>query len=259
MLIALAGAKGAPGVTTTARVLAAVWPRPVVLADCDLAGGDLALLGRTPDGGVLDPDTGLLSLAAEARRGVPVADLDDHLQQVEGGLDVLCGVAGPEQVTGIGPVMPAVATALARQPGRDVVVDCGRVAPGSAVVPVLAAADVVLFVVRPRLEAYGHLRERLRWMAGVRDAHGRGPALGVAVVTTAPDHRSTKDLAQLLAHSGVEADVVGRVAEDARAADVVAGRLQRGIAHSLLVRSVRELVEPLHHLAARRVGEPATY
>ena len=41
MLIAVAADKGAPGVTTTAVALAAVWPRPVLLAECDPAGGDL--------------------------------------------------------------------------------------------------------------------------------------------------------------------------------------------------------------------------
>ena len=40
-LIAVAADKGAPGVTTTALALAAVWPRPVLLAECDPAGGDL--------------------------------------------------------------------------------------------------------------------------------------------------------------------------------------------------------------------------
>ena len=42
MLIAVAADKGAPGVTTTAVTLAAVWPRPVLLAECDPAGGDIA-------------------------------------------------------------------------------------------------------------------------------------------------------------------------------------------------------------------------
>ena len=36
MLISLASAKGAPGTTTSAHVLAAVWPGPVLLADADL-------------------------------------------------------------------------------------------------------------------------------------------------------------------------------------------------------------------------------
>ena len=46
-LIAIASDKGAPGVTTSALALAAVWPRPVLLAECDPSGGDLAY--RFPD------------------------------------------------------------------------------------------------------------------------------------------------------------------------------------------------------------------
>ena len=48
-LIAVAADKGAPGVTTASVALAAVWPRPVLLAECDPAGGDLVY--RLPGGG----------------------------------------------------------------------------------------------------------------------------------------------------------------------------------------------------------------
>ena len=118
MLVAVASAKGSPGVTTTARVLASVWPDEVLLADLDPAGGDVALLGRAPGGRVLDPDRGLLSLAADARRGLGADAVGHHVQQLEGGLDVLCGVSGPDQVTGIGPVWPAHAAARCGQ-GRS--------------------------------------------------------------------------------------------------------------------------------------------
>src|ERR1019366_10538581 len=42
--LTLCSAKGAPGVTTLACVLGAVWPthRAVVVAECDPSGGDLA-------------------------------------------------------------------------------------------------------------------------------------------------------------------------------------------------------------------------
>ena len=39
--LALVSAKGAPGVTTSALLLAAVWPSPSVLVEADWAGGDL--------------------------------------------------------------------------------------------------------------------------------------------------------------------------------------------------------------------------
>lgn len=248
----MAAAKGSPGVTTSARVLASLWPGDVVLADCDPAGGDLALLGRPEGGGVLDPDRGLLSLAADARRGLAADALDDHLQRLEGGLDVLCGVASPEQVTGIGPVWPALAAAFARAGGRDVIADCGRLTPGTPALPVLTGADAILFVVRPRLEAYAHLRERLRWLGQVANGSVPAPPVGIVIVTDPRDQRAAKELSQLLAHSGLEVPVIGRLADDTAAADVVAGRVERSIDRSLLVRSARQLIEPLRALAQTR-------
>lgn len=258
MLVALASAKGAPGVTTTSRVLASVWPTEVVLVDGDAAGGDLALLSRTPDRSVLDPDRGLLSLAADARRGLLQGTIDEHLQQLEGGLDVLCGVSGPDQMTGIGPVWPTLAAAFAGLSGRDVLVDCGRIMPGSPVLPVVAAADVLLLVARPRLESFAHLRERVRWLVRQQDAVGRGPALGAVVVADTRDQRSVKELTQLFAHERLGCAVLGQVALDERAADVVAGRIERSIDRSLLVRSVRQLIDPVRALAATRGLVPAT-
>jgi len=69
-LIAIASDKGAPGVTTAALALAAVWPRPVLLAECDPAGGDLVYRFPAVGGGRLDPRRGVLSLAVVARRGM---------------------------------------------------------------------------------------------------------------------------------------------------------------------------------------------
>ncbi|WP_028046074.1 hypothetical protein [Cellulomonas sp. URHE0023] len=250
MLVAVASAKGAPGVTTTARLLASVWPTDVVLVDADGAGGDLSLLARTESRAPLDPDRGILSLAADARRGLHVDGLDEHLQRTDGGLDVLCGVSSPEQMTGIAPVWPTVATGLANLPGRDVVVDCGRIGPASPVLPVLTAADAVLLVVRPRLEAFAHLRERVRWLSQLHSSRGGPLAVGVLLVAEGRDRRSLGELTQLLAHERLPATVLGQVADDPRAADVVAGRLSRSIQSSLLVRSVRQIVEPVRTLAA---------
>ncbi len=35
MLVSIASVKGAPGATTAAHVIAAIWPRPVLLAELD--------------------------------------------------------------------------------------------------------------------------------------------------------------------------------------------------------------------------------
>ena len=252
MLIALASAKGSPGVTTTARVLASIWPTDCILVDADPAGGDLALLARTPSHEPLDPERGLLSLAVAARRGAESAPIEPHLQLTDGGLEVLAGIARPEQVAGMGPVWTTIGDVLSRQLSA-VVVDAGRLAPGSPVLPVVSAADVLLFVVRPQVEAYSHLRERLTWLAADRDA----PPVGVLLVTEARDTRAARELAALLAHSALDVPVVGVVAHDERAAAVVGGRLDRGIDRSLLVRSVRPLVDPIRALANTRSPQRA--
>jgi MinD-like ATPase involved in chromosome partitioning or flagellar assembly len=257
VLVAIASAKGSPGTTTTARVLASVWPAAVVLADCDPAGGDLAIVGRAHGGGVLNPDRGLLSMAVEARHGLPPGAVAEHVQDLEGGLPVLCGVSSPEQVAAIGPVWPAIATAFASAPGTDVVADCGRVTAGTPLMPVLNAADVVLFVVRPRVEQYAHLRERLRWLAAAQRDLQRAPRTAVVLVGDKRTTDSSRDLKQLLAHDGLAVPVVGPLAHDQQAADALAARIDRGIGRSLLVRSARLLVDPVRALAAGRQHAPA--
>lgn len=254
MLVAMASAKGSPGVTTTARVLASVWPTQSILVDADPAGGDVALVARTATQEPLDPERGLLSLAVDARRGSEGMSLDSHLQEIDGGLHVLCGVQRPEQVAGMGPVWGTIGTALSRYPGT-VVADVGRLALGSPITPVVTAADVLVFVVRPQVESYAHLRERLSWIAATENAGSVPPPVGVVIVTDPRDSSSAKDLSSLLAHSGLTAQVLGTVAHDPRAADVVGGRLSRGIDRSMLVRSARSLVDSVRSLAdTRRAG-----
>ncbi|MFD8811197.1 hypothetical protein ACFV23_06850, partial [Streptomyces sp. NPDC059627] len=91
-LIAIAADKGSPGVTTTAVALAAVWPRRVLLAEADPAGGDLVYRSAAAHGGPLNPNTGMLSIAATARRGLVPDQLWDHVQPLSGGLEVLVGL-----------------------------------------------------------------------------------------------------------------------------------------------------------------------
>jgi hypothetical protein len=100
-LIVLAADKGAPGVTTAAVAIAAVWPRPVLLAECDQAGGDLVYRLPAEDGGMLNPARGMLSLAATARRGLRAEQIWEHTQRLVGGLDVLVGLTNAEQAQGL--------------------------------------------------------------------------------------------------------------------------------------------------------------
>ncbi|MFC7645041.1 hypothetical protein ACFQX6_33570 [Streptosporangium lutulentum] len=125
-LIVLAADKGAPGVTTAATALGAVWPRPVLLAECDPAGGDLAYRLPAADGGVLNPSRGLLTLGATARRGLHPDQVYEHTQKIIGGLDVLAGLTHGEQAAGLTWLWSPLGRALAALPQADVLADCGR-------------------------------------------------------------------------------------------------------------------------------------
>ena len=143
MLISLASAKGAPGTTTSAHVLAAVWPGPVLLADADPAGSDLLYRLRTDNGLPLDAERGLLSLAAAVRNN-PNAAIEEHITVVDGGLDVLLGMPRPEQAAAIASSWGAVATRL--RTARDVLCDTGRLVPGSPSLPIAMSSDLLLLV-----------------------------------------------------------------------------------------------------------------
>src|SRR5213082_2278010 len=120
-LIAIASDKGAPGVTTAALALAAVWPRPVLLAECDPAGGDLVYRFPAVGGGHLDPRRGVLSLAVVARRGMQPQQVWEHVQRLHGGLDVLAGVTNAEQGAGLSLLWGPIGKALASMPLADVI------------------------------------------------------------------------------------------------------------------------------------------
>ncbi|HLR96402.1 MAG TPA: hypothetical protein VK053_17900 [Jiangellaceae bacterium] len=253
MLIALASAKGSPGVTTTATALAMTWQRDVVLADLDPAGGDVALRARTPNEDVLDPDVGLLSLAAAARRGLAPEEVPEHLQVIDGGTHVLAGVTRPEQVTGIGAVWTTIGSALRAVPETDVLVDCGRVTPGTPVLPVITAADALVVVVRPSLDSYAHVRDRLRWLSGPMQLEQPGAtgasSVGVLVVADPGERTVTQDLDRLLQHEGLPVRVLGRIGRDKRAAEALAGRWSRRLNRSLLMRSAREVRDSIAELS----------
>jgi hypothetical protein len=207
-LYALISPGGSPGVTTSALALALTWPLPVIVAECDPAGGDL-LAGVFA--GHLPAPPGLLGVALGAARGSAslatevagyLAPLDDS-----GGRMFLAGIADPRQAPGLAPVWPAIGAALAAQ-AADVLADCGRFdafagQPGS----VLQRAAAVVVVLRPSLRQVAAARPRLEAVAALLGGTerlglllvgdgGHGPAdiaaaLGVPVLATLPDDPRT--------------------------------------------------------------------
>jgi MinD-like ATPase involved in chromosome partitioning or flagellar assembly len=159
MLVAVCSDKGSPGATTTALALAAAWREPAVMVEADPYGGDLAVRMRTDAGTVLAETPTVLTAAAAARTRRDGALATEYAQRVNGQLSVLPGHLVAEQTAGISDWTP-LATSLACS-SRPVVVDLGRLHAGSPVLPVAAAADVLVIVARAETGAVIRLRERL--------------------------------------------------------------------------------------------------
>ena len=127
-LLPLCSVKGAPGVTTAACALGAVWPRerptPIVV-ECDPAGGDLAARFG------LEVTPGVVSLTVALEREPDVAAAADrnplleHAQQLRGGLHVVVAPTSPEEMR-----LPldrlAEDLSILAHAGCDVIADCGR-------------------------------------------------------------------------------------------------------------------------------------
>jgi hypothetical protein len=176
MLTALTSGKAAPGVTTSTWALALSWPRPLLVADCDPAGGDMApgmLAGR------VSVDRGLLSWSTAARHDLSATAaavlLTEHAVQVPEQPQVLLipGFATATQGSSFSTeVWERLAVALAQSAaplGRDVLVDAGRLVADRGCWPVLRAADQVLLAVRPSVRsvhAAQDATQRLRQQLG---------------------------------------------------------------------------------------------
>lgn len=247
-VVTFLSAKGSPGVTTTALLCAALWPRPAVLVEADPAGGDL--LARVPaaDGSVLDADHGLLPLLTTARRGLSAAQVLEQTQLVAGGSRVVVGLAGSEQAQAAGSGWSALARAL-REVSRehDVLVDAGRVGADPVHLDLLRASDVVTLVVRAQVSAVLHARERLRVLSGaLRRPDGLLPRTGVVVVGDLRRHaREVADATGLLSAVGDWVDDFGALPLDPAGAAVFDGARTSRPERTALVRSGRALVADL--------------
>ncbi|MBB3084711.1 hypothetical protein [Geodermatophilus sabuli] len=257
MLIALSSAKGAPGVTTTGLALTLSWPRGVVLAELDPAGGDvLAGYGRAQltAGGLAD-------LEFVARRGQMAGQLDAHLLQLDaaGRARLLPGLADPATARHVDWERLATVLASMEDGAVDVVADCGRLRAEHfphAVVRRAAAVVVVtgstLRAVRAAAQAVAEFRE---------EGSGLAPHPGaVAAIVIGPgEPYGEREIADAL---GVP--VVGVLPRDPRAAAVLgdgapAGRL---FTQSALLRAARSVAVRLVEFAEAHEGRltppPAT-
>jgi hypothetical protein len=246
-LIAVAADKGAPGVTTTALALAAVWPRPVLLAECDPAGGDLVYRFPAAGGERLDPRRGLLSLAVAARRGLQPHQAWEHTQKLNGGLDILTGVTSAEQGAGLNLLWEPVGRVLAGNSQADVIADCGRLGIDGPHYDLLAEAALVVLVTRASLGEVVRLRERVTAVAAALRKRGRSGAAAEVVVIA--DHKNLRnaiaEIGQALEPASAGARIAGGLAEDLRGADLLRGEWGGKLDKSLLIRTARDIAERL--------------
>ncbi|WP_322780387.1 hypothetical protein [Frankia sp. Cas4] len=250
MIIAVGSLKGSPGATTLALALADRWPagsEPLVV-EADPAGGDLgARFG-------LGAAQGLVTLAAAGRRGSgEPRPLSDHTQELPGGLEVITAPAGAEQARQVLGELAGGGWSLlwsaARQGGRAVIVDCGRLDPLSPATPAVRAADVLLLVARARDDELSQLAARMHVV------QGWGLPAWYVVVAGQADRSQDYPIRDIVRVLG--SHVLGTVPYDAAAASVLGGRrrTRTGITRSKLGRAVTDLAR---HLANGEVPDQGT-
>jgi len=174
-LFVLVSPGGSPGVTTTALALALAWPREVVLAECDPAGGTVLSglwRGRPPAAG---DGAGLLRYALLAQQDPRAAAASLCEESVPLSARpcrqfVLPAPAAPLAGRQIAAAWPALAAAFAAAPA-DVIADAGRLDGHTALAPLLAAAGTVLMVCRPLIRQAAAAQPRLEMLAGIRGGY----------------------------------------------------------------------------------------
>ncbi|MFI5429973.1 hypothetical protein [Aeromicrobium sp. UC242_57] len=222
-LLAIASAKGSPGVTTSAMLFAALWPRPSILIECDPSGGDVALRMPGADGEPLDANSGLLNLVAAGRKSLYPDLVGQHAEQIVGGLDVLTGMTTPEQATGLGQ-WSQLGALFAELPGVDAVADLGRIGAETPQNALLAAATAVVLVVDTVPSNVVHLRDRVR---KVSDSLGgeAGAPIHVVVVAPAKRARAVAEIRDVIAQSQTPVAEVHHLAHDPKGAAFFLGQV----------------------------------
>lgn len=228
MIVVVASAKGAPGVTTLAAALTASAPGEAILVEADPAGGAIASWWG------LSMEVGLAQVAAATGRDVRAATVLDACQPLAGGPGRV--LAAPTSPRLCGSMWALTAAPLARVLsglGGHAVIDVGRERPGSPVWPLVEAAEVGLVVCRPRLPEVAQVADRVTELASA------GPELRVVCVGDRP--YSAAEVAEY-----VEVEGAGVVADDpVGAAHFAPDGSRRVLSHSQWWRSVRSLSDQI--------------
>lgn len=165
-VVVLASATGAPGVTTSAVGLSLIWPRHVLLADCDRDPSQAVQAGFLA--GADTTGAGLPRILQAHRERQPLEDiLLGATVALAAEQDVrrlyLPGFTHPKSAELFASAWPDLAAAL-RHLDRiemDVIVDAGRIGAAGLPAPLLADADLVLVCVRSSLRSLAATRLHL--------------------------------------------------------------------------------------------------
>jgi len=251
-VIALASAKGAPGVTTSTLALAWAWPeatggRRLLVVDADMAGGDIStgyLRGAVP------AERGLLSLAAERTANLPSRLLDYVISlDAEQARLLLTGISDRSQARSLSPHWSTLAQVLkelaVEDPPFDVLLDLGRLGTTDEAVQLRERADLLLLVTRSSLTATATARSAARWLVqSVTSSANQAQRCGALIVGAERPY----GVAEITA--AIDIPVMTTMAWDPSNADVLStGRPAGwGFARSALMRSARRAVIDLYGL-----------
>jgi hypothetical protein len=278
-VIALVSGKGSPGVTTCALALGLTWPVTTATGAPD---GDRATSGaipRTTGGGVLVVDADPAGcgvevgyLRGEVSRGggllgvigAPGHDLENALWANTVALDhtgrrlLLPGLRDTRQTAAMSAGWPRLADALASasEDGSDVLIDLGRLGPGSPEA-LLHCADLLVVVARSTLASVCGARQALHQLQGVsgtaQSASGAMAPVALLVGRDAPYSGS-----EISASLGVP--VLARISWDPDSARVLSEGEPAGwrFGRSTLLRSARVAASSIPAAITASTARPIT-
>ncbi|WP_122261985.1 hypothetical protein [Ornithinimicrobium cerasi] len=245
-LISFFSAKGAPGVTSTAMLVAALWPRPTLLVDADGAGGDLQMRLPNESGTALTQHPGLLTLLPLARHGLAPGVVLDHSQVVTGGQRILVGLESPEQSDAAGSLWPTLARSFRELPGYDVIVDAGALSLRAGQLGLVQRGDLAVGVVRPNPASVMHMRQRVAALHDTFRVLGPdAPRLGLVCVEDVQHQGEASSAVATVRGDLPDVLDLGQVALDARAERLFHGDPVARPERTMLVRSGGSLVQRL--------------
>ncbi|BCY10928.1 ParA family protein [Actinoplanes sp. L3-i22] len=251
-LIAVVGGKASTGATVTSLALTLSWPRDVLLAECDPAGGSV-LTGYL--GGQIPADRGIAGLAVADYHGQFYDAFDDQLISLTETAPyrlLLPGVTDPAQSAGLTGLWAQLGNHLRQlersDPPVDVIADCGRLPALHGPLPLLRYAHLTLMLVGRTLTSIAAARVRLPQLRREVDQGGGDLQL---LVRGSGDY----DAGEIAQHLGVP--LLADLPEDDKAATMLTTGAGTPRPSATLLRALNSAIPAMHTLIEARRAVPA--